>query len=166
MINEKLLIVLISGSVSLLISFIAFLVAKKRMRHENEKLIREFKDAYSHKLYEQRVALYPKGYSIAGQVLRRKTPQLIPEAKYLEKIRFELNAWIENEAGLFLSIQALKSYWEFRVQLQKSPARHDGWTEEQANNLMAARDKFRKSLREDLGNLYDDEGKTELPGYF
>lgn len=163
--HEKVLIAVISGTISLLVSFIAYLVARKRMQHENKKLMREIETSYSHKLYEQRVALYPKGYAIAGKVLRRKKPQLIPDVKDLEYIRFELNAWVEKEAGLFLSVKAIKAYWQFRNQLYKNPARHDGWTEEQAESLMEARDKFRKALREDLGNLYDDQEPGDIPGF-
>jgi hypothetical protein len=107
-----------------------------------------------------------EGYRILGRLRRVKKPQYLPPPETLKTIKDEINKWVDQEAGLFLSRDALQAYWEFRHALSKNPGNGDQYTEEQANKIWLARNNFRLQLRKDIGNLYTDDSNEAEENYW
>lgn len=76
-------------------------------------------------------------------------------------MRKELNVWAA-EAGLFVSRKTAKSYMELRNALGKNTGAGDNYSKDQADKIWKLRNKFRKSLRNDVEHVYvSDEGASD-----
>ncbi len=164
--SDTILVAIIAGVVSLLVSLIGYFVSLHQVRSSQKRLEREIRHEFAGRIYEQRIRLYPEGYRILGRLRRVKKPQYLPPPETLKIIRDEINRWVDQDAGIFLSRDALRAYWELRKALGKNPGNGDQYTEEQATKIWKARNNFRLQLRKDIGNLYADDSDEAEENYW
>lgn len=156
-ISDTVIAALVAGFVSLVVSVVGVFTIRYQLRHDKMKSESDQKHDYSQQLYEQRVRVYPIGYAITSRIMRRPKPDFLQSVESLRNTGMHLNKWVQEEAGLFMSRDSLKAYWDLRNALSKKPGHGDAWTEEQANKLWNARTIFRRQLRNDIGNLYRED---------
>jgi hypothetical protein len=163
---DTILVAMIAGVVSLLVSLVGSLASLHQVRSSQKRLEREIRHEFAGRIYEQRIRLYPEGYRILGRLRRVRKPQYLPSPETLKIIKDEINKWVDQDAGIFLSKDALKAYWELRTALGKNPGSGGQYTEEQANKIWSARNNFRLQLRKDIGNLYTDDSNEVEEDYW
>ena len=144
----------------MLVSAIGFIASFLQIKHAREKLEHEMTQKYSGLVYENRIKLYPQAYSITSHLIQAKKPQLLPPYKEMKNINDQLNAWA-GEAGLFMSRDGRKAYWELRAAINKNPSSGEFYSEQQAKKIWRARNCFRRELRNDVGNLYMQDDNYE-----
>lgn len=152
--SEKIIIAGISTSISLFIAIIGFVISLIKMKGERKKIILEIKNSYTTALYEKRMELYPYAFELSSKIKKLKPPLYIISHEQQLRILKNLNSWVENKSGIFLSQEVISSYYSLRKELGKNPGNGDGYTETQINNLWTARNNFRSALRQDISNLH------------
>lgn len=152
--SEKIIVAIIAGSVSLTISAISIITNIIQNKQSEKKLRAEIKNKYTNLLYEKRMSLYPSAFKITSKIKRLSTPLgIIPQEQQI-KILKQINLWVENEAGLFLSKEVIDTYYILRKHLGKNPGNGTNYTQTQIDNLWLARNSFRSALRNDISNLH------------
>ncbi|MEZ9782357.1 hypothetical protein AB4292_17365 [Vibrio cyclitrophicus] len=153
-ISEKLMTAIIAGGVSLFVALISFVTNVYQNKMAEKKLKTEIKNKFTEKLYEKRIELYPKAFLIVSKIQKRKAPELIISKDLQANVLTELNLWAENEAGLFLSKDVIKSYYSLRKELGNNPGDGEKYTKIQADKIWKARTNFRSALRSDIAFLH------------
>lgn len=160
-ISEKLLTVLIAGGVSLVGGLISYFASdrttKQTLASKERQFEQEIKIKFIEKLYELRLQCYPEAFANTGKIKRKKAPDFINSQEELREILNSLETWVEEEAGLFLSKDAIRAHRELREVLGKNPAFQNKYSKEQADKIWEARNEFRKWLRRDLRNIYSGD---------
>jgi len=155
--SEKILVAAIAGSVSLVVALFGLLAGYFQHRNAIDKLKVEIDNKYNERLYEKRINLYPEAFRIASRIKKLKKPELIIPKNIQEEILKELNVWAEGDAGLFMSNNTIKCYFELRESLGNNPGDGEFYTHRQVEKIWEARTNFRKALRADVGNLHKAE---------
>ena len=156
-VSDIVLAAIVAASISLLISIVGFVASYLQVKSSRRRLERELRHSFTDKVYEHRIRLYPEGLQITSRIKRRKRPQYLDPPEVIKSIKDDLNRWGEGEAGLFMSGKSVQAYWKLRDELRKNPGLGERYTEKQSQNIWKARVEFRRQLRRDLGNLYDDD---------
>ena len=162
--SEKLIAAVIAGLVSLIIAGFGILSTHRQNKLAQKRLKKEFQNKFTEKLYEKRMELYPAAFRTAGRIRKLKMPQGITPLEYQKIACDELSIWGEGEAGLFMSDELFNAYWEFRKALANNPGNSEFYSDKQVEKLWRARQRFRQSLRADLGNLYTGENESNEQG--
>ncbi len=145
---------LIAGLVSLVVSAVglvtSLLVARSQMRQNEEHIRSEL----TQKLVELRLQHYPNAFTITERIERRKEPQRIISRQEQHEICEELRAWKTGEVSLILSFDSLQAYYDLTRALGMGYAEKGGYSREQAEKVIHARDQFRSCLRRDVGFIH------------
>ena len=162
-ISEAIITALIAGVVSIIVSLIGVFISLRQLKYSERKLRFEIRQKYMDKLYDKRMELYPKAFLISSKIKRRKLPQGINTQNEILEILKSLNAWAEEEAGLFMSANAVRSYWDLREVLGKNPGSGEHYHERQIEKIWDARVAFRSALRADIGVLHYADHQIKIP---
>lgn len=154
--SEKIIVALIAGLVSLVVAMLGFLATYFQHKASRKKLEKEFENKFIEKLYIKRAELYPTAFDHVSRIRRLKKPEGIIPKEYQDSILKDLNIWTESEAGLFMSDDVIKAYYELRKVLGKNPGNGQYYTDIQIEKIWNARVNFRVALRRDLGSLHGD----------
>jgi hypothetical protein len=152
--DANLQVALIAGLVSLLVSSVglisSFLVTRSQARQSEQRIRSELKE----KLVELRLQHYPGAFTITEKIQRRKEPRRIIPRQELKVIDAELREWKTGTVCLILSFESLQAYRELCEALGMGYGEKDGYSREQADKIMFARDHFRSALRRDVGFIH------------
>jgi hypothetical protein len=159
--NENLQVALIAGSISLIVSGIGFLSSLFVTKTQSRQFENQLRSQQSDKLISLRLEHYPQAFTITEKIQRRKEPQRIIPRKELQAINYELQQWKNGIVGLILSHDSITSYYNLLEVLGMGYAEKDGFTREQADKIISARDDFRRSLRQDVGFLHVGSPRLE-----
>lgn len=66
--SEKVIITVISSSISLFIAITGFVISLIKMKKERNKTILEIKNNYTTVLYEKRIELYPYAFELSSKI--------------------------------------------------------------------------------------------------
>ena len=143
----------IAAGVSIFVAAISLGGTWLQIRNARKKQADDMAHAFSEKIYEQRVKLYPEGYEILSHIRKLGPPHYLSHPDHMKVMKDELNKWASS-TSLFFSRDTAESYWELRKALGKKPAHGDDYSEQQADKVFDARNRLRKQMRSDIGNLY------------
>jgi hypothetical protein len=152
--NENLQVALIAGFISLVVSSIGILSSWLLTRSQSQQLEKHIRSDLTEKLVALRIESYPGAFAITEKIERRKEPQRILGRQELKVINGELRAWKTGIVSLVLSFDSLDAYYKLLGALGMEYGEKDGYTREQAEKIISARDQFRSSLRRDVGFLH------------
>ena len=119
-----------------------------------KKLEYEIKNKYTSILYEKRIELYPTAFKLSSRIKKINSEAKIISQEQQIKILRQLNSWVENDAGLFLSKEVIDSYYKLRKALGNNPGDGASYTDIQVEKLWNSRNEFRAALRHDISNLH------------
>jgi hypothetical protein len=156
-ISDIIIVALIAGSVSLVVSAIGSGATLFTNAANRRRLEREIRHKFVEKLYEIRLEVYPEAFEITQLILRRKTPMKINKRDELMAIRKRLLEWSNSKAALVLSRRSMRAFYALKNALNKQPGLKDEYTDEQVEKIWSARNQFRRCLRRDLGVLLDED---------
>ena len=163
---DSLVSALIAALVSLVVACAGLVATVLQLRNARKKQDVDIAHTYSERLYEQRIAHYPEGYAILGKLRKRAAPHYLPHPDRLFELKEDINRWAD-ACSLFFSRDTLQAYWELRGALGKNPAHGTEYSKEQADKLFTARNRLRRQMRSDIGNLYaGDVNDSETPEYW
>lgn len=152
---------LISGSVALVVSILSSLVtssiARKRLRHETERLERELQRNKTDKLYELRLSCYPNAFKLTEPLLGTKLFSIGIDKETVRKVLNDLNEWKANEATFIMSKASHKSFYHIRRTLMNMIEMDGSYTNDVIRQLFEAKNSFRKNLQNDVGLLFEEE---------
>lgn len=152
--SDTTIVAIISGSISLFVSLIGVFTNAYQNFISKKKLEYEIKNKYTNTLYEKRMALYPTAFKLSSGIKKLNSEaKIIPQEQQVKILR-QLNAWVENDAGLFLSKEVIDSYYKLRKALGNNPGDGTSYTDIQVEKLWNARNEFRAALRYDISNLH------------
>ena len=153
--NDKIITVLIAGSVSLVASCITYLSALKKIKAEKEILKKELAAKFTEKIYDIRIQHYPLAFEITE--ILGKTKSLRTGNLDIEAVLDNLTKWKAGAPSFIMSNASLEAYWDLKRVLNKNPQNGIIYSDKQMQNIWKARNEFRKSLRKDIGLLLDVE---------
>lgn len=145
---------LIAAITSLIVSAIGYFMQQNEM---NKRLDRIFTD----RLYNMRLECYPPAFDVTDRILRRPKPEGIASNE-IEQIRYDLIGWKKGVVNIAISGKSLIAYRDLIGALSMGKGLTNRYTDEQIEKLFNCRNQFRKSLRADLGCLYNEE-KQKIP---
>lgn len=149
---------IISALVSLIVAAIAYFSMRTQLHAQREKTERELGAKFLQSAYELRLKLYPAAFSITSQaskVYDRPTNEVIA---IHHEIADKLKEWRNTEVMLVISDYALERSYDLERELRKKPDRPGcHFSEEQWRRMWGKRQKFRHSLRKDIGLLLNTE---------
>jgi len=154
----KLQSALIAGIVSLIGPLVTYLTVKRQLSAQRERIEREHQSKFLANAYDLRLKLYPKAFEVterAGKFYGLKRAEIISEHN---KIADELRAWRNSEVILVISDYALECSYRLERELKKKPSEPKAnFSDEQKRRMWGLRQKFRRSLREDLNLLLNTD---------
>ncbi len=152
--SDKIIVAIIAGGVSFLVSIISFITTVYQNKTSQQKIELELKNKYVNILYEKRIHLYPIAFKITSKIKKINYNGGIISQDQQKNILKNLNAWVENEAGLFLSKEVINAYYNLRKALGNNPGKGGEYTHIQIEKIWKARTEFRSALRSDISNLH------------
>ena len=155
--SDTLVVAIIAGGVSLGVSIIGFLSSMLMVQSSQRDLERRIQSQFTDKLYALRLEHYPMAFKITERIIRRARPEGIVSHDILTEAGKELWAWRTGIVSLIISNRSLKALYELRDALQMGAGDKSGYTDDQIEKIMRARNDFRGCLRSDLGFLFKDE---------
>jgi hypothetical protein len=152
--SEKIVVAIIAASVSILVSIVGFFTNRFQTKISQIRFEKELKNKYTNILYEKRIELYPAAFKISSKIKKiQEHGGIIPREQQLRILK-NLNSWVEDEAGLFLSKEVISAYYNLRKSLGNAPGNCDSYTKVQIDKIWNARNDFRIALRNDISNLH------------
>jgi hypothetical protein len=163
--QDAMLTAVIAATVSIVVAGLGLAATALQLRTARKKHDREIAHSFSERVYEQRIATYPDGYAILGRIRKIGPPHHLPHPDHVRQIKDDLNHWADR-ASIFFSRDALQAYWELRKALAKKPAHGVDYSDEQAEKVFAARNRLRRYMRQDIGNLYAGDTNETTAEYW
>ncbi len=148
---------IIAGIVSVIVSLIAYIVGILKIRNERLMLEKKLNRNLTEKLYSIRLDAYPEGFEITadiGKFAGRSDEEVSTE---IIKTRKALKSWSRKKVSFLLSEKALDAFYKLDQALKKNPGDNTTYTAQQRTKIWEARNRFRSSLREDVGLLFEED---------
>ena len=142
---------------ALIAAMVSLVVTWLTVRAQRKELERSIQNQFTDKLYLLRIEHYPIAFNLTEEIQHRPDPQKIVDRKELQRINRELFSWKSGVTSLIISEHSLKCFYDLRDALEMGYGENQMFTKDQVNRIFSARDKFRKSLREDIGLLYKED---------
>jgi hypothetical protein len=152
---------LIAAFVSLLASLATYVAAMRSLKHQSKMQDRELGRRFTEKLYELRLASYPKAFFITDQLRSEYVFGEILSPDFLRKVLEDLLEWNKSSAGFLLSADSLKAYYAIRKMLSAVPEHTDKYSSTQRKSIWNCKNLFRAALKRDLDLLYVEEEAPE-----
>lgn len=146
---------LIAGITSLIVCIVAFFQFLKAQKNEQERFDKKLSRDLTSKLYDLRLAHYPKAFEITDEIYKEKGGVLAPNK--VKDASLELINWKKGVVNLIISAEARDVYFQLRDVLMKQPAEGSKFSDSQVENIINLTRIFRKQLRRDLGFMYREE---------
>ncbi len=155
--SHAVLTALIAAAVSLIASLATYNATLRTLLNQRRMQERELERRFTEKLYELRLAAYPKAFAITDQLRGEHvfSGALLPEL--LHKVREELLEWNRAEAGFLMSQDALKAFYAIRDALARDPEDGVHYSRSQRKGIWTCKNRFRGLLKADLNLLYQEE---------
>jgi len=149
---------IIASSISLIGILISFFLNSRQIKQQDINIQRQLQRVMTQKLYELRLKNYPRAFEITERLKQERKPKFINPKEEIEAILKDLLEWKNGEVSLILSNDSLYLFGQLCNRLDKLPDGELGvFSQKQAENIFQARIDFRRSLRKDLGFLFDEE---------
>jgi hypothetical protein len=149
---------IIAAITSLIISTFSVYLSFRNQIQQKEQFDKNQKRALTNKLYELRLENYPKAFSITEWLQKSKGNNLDP--KNALKVLEDLKEWKTGTISLIMSKVSVDKFYELRDALSKQPALGNSYSNEQIEKIWILRNQFRRSLRKDIGLLYEEENSN------
>ena len=150
MIDEKIMIALISGIISLLVSLVSIFVLNRKFKHDLALKEKEMLNNHQEKLYNMRLDSYQQAFCITEELGKKRGKSDLEIKEHIQKILSEITSWKKGIPNLILSDKALTSYYKLYDNLKVNSAFSDKYSDKQIENIWNARNQFRKELRNDI----------------
>ncbi len=164
-VESALLSAVVAAGISLVVGILTFWSTRMSRESEESRHAKELERAMTMKLYEQRMAAYPKVWpmteSLRRSVMLRNGAQHLPQ--YMANALVELDEWGAGDAAMMLSADALEAFYELRESLRAEPERPDGYSDAQMHRIWRAKGDLRSELRRDVALLFEEEKSIKPP---
>ena len=160
--NEKIAAALIAACVSLAVSLITFIVAKRKIQSDKERQERELQRRLTEKLYDLRLDSYPTAFAITDRLRGDLIKSGKLEREYINAVLEDLHAWHRTKAGFILTKHSLKAFYRLRDALSAAPANDGRYSRKQRHDMWVCKNKFRGVLKSDLNLLYQEESEPDF----
>jgi len=152
----------VAAAVSLVVGGLTYWATIRGHRAERLRLERELQRTMTAKLYDQRMAAYPKVWKIT-EALRRSSleaagAQVSPA--YFAPVLAAIDEWAATDGAMILSSDTVDALYEIRRALRDEPDSPAGYTEAQIERMRTAKGRFRRELRRDVQLLFTEEGEV------
>ena len=156
--TEQFSTALIASAISMLAILISSAINSREIKQQDKDTQKQLNRAMTQKLYDLRIKLYPKAFEITEALKQYKPPKFANTKEETDHILKLLMEWKTGEVSLALSSTSLYFFGRLRKNLRRTPAGTDGFfSREQAQSIHRAKVVFRRSLRRDVGFLFDEE---------
>lgn len=152
---------LIAALVSSMVALIAYAQARRELKQEREILERQLQRNLTEKLYELRLASYPKAFELTDSLRSELLFSGQLQAKDITSTRNDLIAWA-NQNSFYMSEQAIQAYYYLRRSLKLKDI--NKLSKAEAGKIFEAKKRFRGILRADINLLYIEEQEAEQEG--
>ncbi len=160
-VNVALLSGVVAAVVSLIVGGMTYQATVRGQRAERLRLERELQRTMTAKLYDRRMAAYPKAWKITEAL--RRSEMLASDApsdpQYFRDVLTELDHWAATDGAMVLSSDSVKALYEIRRVL-RIPMGSDGYSDEQIESIREAKGNLRRELRRDVELLFTEEADT------
>jgi len=148
---------IIAALVSVAAGFLTYIATKRSLEHQREMQEREMRRRFTERLYELRLEAYPRAFEITDKL--RGGYLFGPDLKeeQLAQLLEELHEWHRSKAAFVLSTDAIRAWYGMRGCLGLKPEQDGHYTEDQRKKIWDAKNNFRKTLRDDVDLLYEEE---------
>lgn len=156
--SDQFLTAIIASGITLIGIMISSIINSRQIKQQESNSRRQLQRMMTQKLYELRLKHYPRAYEITEAIKQERAPKYINDKEQIDIVLKELLTWKNGEVSLALSKNSLYLFGELCKLLEKRPNAKDGnYLKKQAENIFKARVDFRRSLRKDLGFLFDED---------
>lgn len=147
--------IFVTAITSLVISLIALFQFYKNQSFQQKQVDKNLNRTLGIKLYELRLADYPKAFEITDKIFKSKGGNY--DSNEIKLIVNELIEWKKGRVSLIMSNESIQAFYIFRDSLMKNPANGNLYSLEQVEKITNLNNNFRKQLRRDLGFLFKEE---------
>lgn len=157
--SDVLISAIVAALVSLLTAMVTYFAQRRALMIEREKFEKQLQRALTEKLYDLRLASYPKALEITEGLRRSRLwseESKLTEA-YLQGILTELDTWNSTRAAFLMSDNGLDALQALRGALRVKPQADGTFTDEQIERIWRAKGRLRSALRNDVILLYGEE---------
>lgn len=155
--DTKVIAALIAGVISVIGFLITFFATLYKINVERENIKKQLARDFTDKLYALRLEIYPEAFEITQEIGKKAIFSDQEIIDISSEARHKLKDWGSKKAALVLSERSLEAFYELKDLLSKNPGDGTKYTDIQIKNIWLARNKFRGSLRNDVGLLYGEE---------
>ncbi len=157
----RILSALIAGIVSLVVSLGSLWATRYKIESEKQKQERELERKLTEKLYERRMDVYPKAFSITSRLLGHILQTENISRNAIQEIYNQISEWSSSDANFLLSKKSLKAYYRLRDSLLVEPEIGDNYSKIQREEMWKSKNKLRPCLVDDLKLLFKEENKNK-----
>lgn len=147
----------VAAFVSLLVSLITYWATRSQIESNKQRQERELQRKLTERLYELRIAAYPKAFSVTQGLLSNIVEDEEVTKEKIYDIRDQLAKWAASDAAFILSQKSRSSYYRIRTALLVEPADDGKYSRKQREEMWKAKNKLRACLREDIALLFGEE---------
>ena len=153
---EQILIpAIIAAITSFVISIITLLQSLHSQRFQQRQLEQTLNRNLTNKLYELRLANYPRAFEIIDKIHKQKGGTYDPIM--INTVLADLLEWKKGIVDLIISVETLESYFILRDSLMKNPETETYYSKQQVEKISNNTKDFKKQLRRDIGFLFREE---------
>jgi hypothetical protein len=149
----------IAAAVALAGATLSYVGAQRALRTGLEQWERDQRRRMTERLYERRLAAYPKALSLTEPLRGGNLRDFRGDTAQLQRqILSELETWRSTDAGFLLSGTSLDSLYALREALSTDPEGKDRFTDADIERLFDAKNVFRRALHSDIRLLFSEDG--------
>lgn len=160
--TEKIITALIAACVSLAVSLITFIVARRKIESEKERHERELQRRLTEKLYDLRLDSYPRAFEITDKLRGDYIKSGKVKKDYITQVLENLHEWHRTKAGFILTKNSLKAFYNLRAALSAEPNNDEYYSKKQRHEIWVCKNRFRGILKSDLNLLYQEEFEPDF----
>lgn len=155
---------LVSGGVATIVSIVVggltYEATVRGQRAERIRLERELQRTMTAKLYDRRMAAYPKAWTITEALRRSRMADdgVRSDPQYFHDVLSQLDDWAATDGAMILSSESVQALYELR-QLLRLPMPSGGHDDDHLNELRRSKGQLRRELRRDVELLFTEEAK-------
>jgi hypothetical protein len=164
--SDVLVSAIVAALVSLVTALVSYFAQRRALAIEREKFEKQLQRTLTEKLYDLRLASYPKALEITEALRRSRlwSEETTLKEAYLLGVLNELDAWHSTKAAFLLSSNGMEALYELRRALRDKPQPDGTYTQQQVERIWQAKGRFRQALRSDIILLYSEEIEPARPG--
>lgn len=148
--NEKIVIAVFAGFVSLIVSIISAYISYRKINYDFKLKEKEISHIYIEKLYDMRLVSYEEAFNLTEDLGKRRGKSNEEVAIVIEDGLNNIVEWKKGTASLILSDDSLKAYYVLYDCLKVNPESEFNYSDKQIDKIWHARNSFRRKLRSEI----------------